>query len=66
MASTQNQDAKNQLLELRTVYERLGYQIYEGYVDKGISGSKSRNDRPALDAMLKAATQRKFDMVMCW
>jgi DNA invertase Pin-like site-specific DNA recombinase len=64
--STDKQDATNQLLELRSLCERLGYRIYSEFVDQGISGAKGRNDRPALDAVLKAATQRKFDMVMCW
>lgn len=64
--STDKQTADNQLIDLRSLCERLGYSIYQEYVDQGISGAKGRNDRPALDAMLKAATQRKFDMVMCW
>ncbi len=64
--STEKQTSENQLIELRSLCDRLGYQVYQEYVDNGISGAKGRNDRPALDAMLKAATQRKFDMVMCW
>ena len=64
--STDKQTADNQLIELRSLCERLGYNIFQEYVDQGISGAKGRNDRPALDAMLRAATQRKFDMVTCW
>ena len=64
--STDKQTVENQLIELRSLSERLGYIIVQEYTDNGISGAKGRNDRPALDAMLKAATQRKFDMVMCW
>ena len=64
--STEKQTADNQLLVLRTHCERLGYTIVSEYVDAGISGAKGRSERPALDAMMKAATQRKFDMVMCW
>ncbi len=64
--STEKQTAENQLQELRCLCERLGYRIYQEFVDQGISGAKGRSDRPALDAMLKAATQRKFDMVICW
>ncbi|MEY3695390.1 MAG: hypothetical protein RL083_1215 [Pseudomonadota bacterium] len=64
--STDKQTVENQLIELRSLCERLGYSIVQEYTDNGISGAKGRNDRPALDAMLKAATQRKFDMVMCW
>ena len=64
--STDKQTVENQLIELRSLCERLGYTIVQEYTENGISGAKGRNDRPALDAMLKAATQRKFDMVMCW
>jgi DNA invertase Pin-like site-specific DNA recombinase len=64
--STDKQTVENQLIELRSLCERLGYSIVQEYTDNGISGAKGRNDRPALDAMLKASTQRKFDMVMCW
>ena len=64
--STDKQTVENQLIELRSLCERLGYTIVQEYRDSGISGAKGRNDRPALDALLKAATQRKFDMVMCW
>ncbi|NDC08932.1 MAG: recombinase family protein [Oxalobacteraceae bacterium] len=46
--------------------ERLGYTIVQEYRDSGISGAKSRNDRPALDTLKKDTTRRRFDMVMCW
>lgn len=64
--STDKQSCENQLIELRAVAERMGYEIVSEYLDEGISGAKSRQDRPALNAMMKAATQRKFDLVMCW
>ena len=64
--STDKQSVENQLIELRAVAERMGYEIVSEYLDEGISGAKSRQDRPALNAMMKAATQRKFDLVMCW
>ena len=64
--STEKQTCENQLIELRAVAERCCYSIVMEYVDSGISGSKGRADRPALNAMMKAATQRKFDMVLCW
>jgi DNA invertase Pin-like site-specific DNA recombinase len=46
--------------------ERLGYTIVQEYTDSGSSGVKRRNDRPALDALMKDARRRRFDMVMCW
>ena len=64
--STAYQTPENQLRELRAVAERMGYEIVSEFIDNGISGSKSRKDRPALDEMMKLATQRKFEMVMCW
>jgi DNA invertase Pin-like site-specific DNA recombinase len=64
--STDKQSAENQLLELRSLCDKLGYTIVQEYTDNGISGAKSRDERPALDALLKDATRRKFDMVMCW
>jgi len=64
--STLNQTSENQLRELRAVAERMGYEIVSEFIDNGISGAKSRKDRPALDEMMKQATQRKFEMVLCW
>ena len=64
--STTHQTSENQLRELRAVAERMGYEIVSEFIDNGISGAKSRKDRPALDEMMKLATQRKFEMVMCW
>ena len=64
--STEKQTTENQLIELRSLCERLGYQIYQEYVDNGISGAKGRDERPALNALLKDASRRRFDMVMCW
>jgi DNA invertase Pin-like site-specific DNA recombinase len=64
--STDKQSTENQLLEIRTLCTRLGYTIVKEYTDVGISGAKSRDERPALNDLLKDATRRKFDMVMCW
>jgi DNA invertase Pin-like site-specific DNA recombinase len=44
----------------------MNYTIVAEFVDNGISGMKTRQNRPALDQLMKSATQRKFDMVMCW
>ena len=64
--STDKQTCENQLQELRAKAERMGYTVVAEFVDSGISGMKTRQDRPALDSLMKSATQRKFDMVMCW
>ena len=64
--STDKQTCENQLQELRSIAERMNYTIVAEFVDNGISGMKTRQNRPALDQLMKSATQRKFDMVMCW
>ena len=64
--STNHQTSENQTLDLRRVAAARGWQIVTEFVDEGISGSKGRDSRPALDAMLKAATRREFDLVAVW
>jgi DNA invertase Pin-like site-specific DNA recombinase len=64
--STDNQTTENQLLALRQIAERRGWNVIHVYTDNGVSGSKGRKDRPGLDAMLKDAGRRKFDVVMAW
>ena len=61
--STLEQNCDNQLLELRRYVEARGWTGTE-FVDRGISGSKDR--RPALDALLKDAKLRRFDVLVCW
>jgi DNA invertase Pin-like site-specific DNA recombinase len=56
------QDLKTQLLPLREYAQRRGLEIVEEYTDHGISGSKDR--RPALDKLMKAARTREFDAVL--
>ena len=64
--STQTQTTENQIQALKEVAERSGYEIVKIYSDDGISGSKGREDRPALNQMMKDAVNRQFEMVMCW
>ena len=64
--STDGQSVNMQLDDLREVAERRGWKIVHEYADKGISGAKGRDQRPALDAMLKAATRGEFDTVAAW
>jgi len=66
--STRNghQDPETQLLALRQVAERAGWQIVGEYVDNGISGAKGRDKRPSFDRLYKDATRRKFDVIMAW
>lgn len=64
--STDQQTTDNQRLELEKVAAKSGWEIVQVFEDAGFSGSKGRDKRPALDAMLKAATKRKFDVMMVW
>jgi DNA invertase Pin-like site-specific DNA recombinase len=64
--STDHQSVENQVRELKEVAGRRGWTVVEIYRDAGISGAKGRDKRPGLDAMLKDASRRKFDVVMAW
>src|SRR6201746_1279371 len=64
--STSKQDTDNQLRELTAVADRSGWEIWKVYEDAGISGAKGRDQRPALDAMMKAVNAKEFDMVASW
>jgi DNA invertase Pin-like site-specific DNA recombinase len=64
--STDRQSTENQLRELRQAAERLGWEVVEEFVDRGISGAKGRKDRPKLDAMLKGVARKDFDIVASW
>lgn len=64
--STDKQTTDNQRLELEAAAAARGWAVVATYCDNGISGAKGRDKRPGLDAMLKDAVRRKFDMVMAW
>jgi DNA invertase Pin-like site-specific DNA recombinase len=64
--STDWQTTDNQIITLREVAARRGWDVVEVYVDHAISGTKKRDKRPAFDQMLKDASRRKFDIVMAW
>ena len=61
--STVDQEPENQLRELRRYIEARGWTGSE-FVDRGISCAK--DNRPALDALLKDAKRRRFDVLVCW
>lgn len=64
--STSIQTVENQFQELREVAQRNEWQIDAELSDSGISGAKSRDQRPAFDSLLKRATRREFDLIMVW
>jgi len=64
--STSKQETSNQRRELEAVAARSGWEIVRVFEDAGISGAKSRDERPGLDALLKAVNAKEFDMVATW
>jgi DNA invertase Pin-like site-specific DNA recombinase len=64
--STDRQTIENQRIALTEAAGRRGWTIVAEYSDKSISGTKDRTERPELDAMLKDARAKKFDVVMIW
>lgn len=64
--STSSQTTENQLHDLATVATLRGWIVVEVFKDDGFSGSKGRADRPALDALLRSATRREFDLIAVW
>jgi DNA invertase Pin-like site-specific DNA recombinase len=64
--STDQQTTENQRIALEAVCQQRGWHVVEIYSDNGISGSKGRDKRPALDKMLKDAARGRFDVLMAW
>jgi DNA invertase Pin-like site-specific DNA recombinase len=62
--STTDQHCASQLEELRSYVERRGWVVYAEFVDTGWSGAK--RDRPQLAKLMKDASARRFDVVLCW
>ena len=60
--STPDQCIDNQLYDLRLFAQQRGFEVACEYIDVGVSGSKAR--RPGLDAMLRDARKRKFEVVI--
>ena len=64
--STLDQNVSNQLLALRDHCSKMGWEIVKEYSDEGLSGTLSREKRPALNALIKDAYRKRFDSVVCW
>jgi putative DNA-invertase from lambdoid prophage Rac len=61
--STADQNCEMQLTDLRSYCQARGWEVCGEYVDT-ISGSK--DSRPRLNALMKAALGRKVDVVVVW
>ena len=44
----------------------MGWEVVKEYADEGLSGTLSREKRPALNALIKDAYRKRFDSVVCW
>jgi DNA invertase Pin-like site-specific DNA recombinase len=64
--STDGQTVENQRRELQAAARRHGWHVAEVFADEGISGAKGREQRPALDALLKGVARKEFDLVAAW
>lgn len=64
--STDRQTTQNQLDDLKDWAARAGHTVVAVYEDKGISGAKGRDKRPAFDKVLKSCTRREFDILAVW
>jgi DNA invertase Pin-like site-specific DNA recombinase len=63
--STEGQELENQRAEIAPFIERRGWQLVYTFEDI-VSGGKTEKDRPGFAAMLRAAHQRKFDILVFW
>src|SRR3974377_1258880 len=63
--STETQELDNQRAEILPFIERRGWKLVHLFEDI-MSGRKTEKDRPGFAAMLRAAHQRKFDIVVFW
>jgi len=61
--STGEQTPENQLLRLREVARRAGWDVVQEYVETASGATRSR---PGLDRMMQDAARRRFDVVMAW
>lgn len=56
-------ESENQLLELRAFGDRKGWTVVGEYVDEDVRGDAPR---PQLQALLRAAHERRFDVAVFW
>ena len=64
--STDHQTTENQERELHAIADRMGWTVVKVYRDQGVSGAKSRENRPAFDVLCKDASRRQFELIAAW
>lgn len=60
------QDNENQLRDLRVFAAHMGWELVGEYVDKATGKRSDGKTRPQFEAMMLAAYQRKFDVLLFW
>lgn len=63
--STQDQEAQNQILQLRDYATAQHWQVVDVVVEV-VSGNKSASERTGLGRVLAQAHQRRFDILLFW
>jgi DNA invertase Pin-like site-specific DNA recombinase len=58
------QDIGMQTREQHQFADARGWQVFDDYIDQGVSGSK--DSRPELNRLMADARRRKFDIVLVW
>jgi DNA invertase Pin-like site-specific DNA recombinase len=66
VSTADGQSTENQTRALHEVAVRSGWNVTAIFSDDGISGSKGRDRRSGLGAMLKAVTRCEVDLVAAW
>lgn len=64
--STTMQTAENQRLQLIDAARVRGWTVVSVFEDAGFSGSKGRDKRPGLNAMMEAISRGEIDVVAAW
>jgi DNA invertase Pin-like site-specific DNA recombinase len=59
-----SQDPTMQTRELEEYCQRRGWQVFDCYIDNGVSGKK--DSRPQLNRMMQDAHERRFSVVVVW
>ncbi|MBE7386294.1 MAG: recombinase family protein [Leptolyngbya sp. SIO1E4] len=59
------QETDNQLLQLRELCDRMGWEIADTYIDHE-SGRKGKRERGEFSRLFEDVARRKFDLVLFW